>query len=57
MVLLPALPVHVPIDGVSLAITALQSINLLAAANEIKTPTPYSKFARGIAGPPHCAIK
>jgi very-long-chain enoyl-CoA reductase len=48
--MLPSLPIHVPTDAASLAIAAFQSLNLLAAANEIKNPTPYSKFARGFAG-------
>lgn len=40
---------HVPHDGFSLAITAMQCLNLGAFANELKSPTPYSKFAEQLA--------
>jgi len=39
------LPLHVPTDTFSLVITGLQCLNLGAFANEMKAPTPYSKFA------------
>ena len=38
-------PIHVPTSTVGLAITAVQCMNLLAGANEMQSPTGYSKFA------------
>jgi len=38
------LPIHCPSSIAGLSITALQCLNLLSAANEVSSPTPYSKF-------------
>lgn len=40
---------HVPTDTISIGVTALQCLNLGAAANEMQSPTPYSKFAEQMA--------
>lgn len=42
--MLPSL-LYAPTDTLSLAITGIQLLNLGAFANEMKSPTPYSKFA------------
>lgn len=48
--LLPSIlpPIHVSLGGLPLAVTALQCANLMACANEIQSPTQYSKFAEKV---------